>query len=183
MQVTKLERSGYMLEYPTFFLVFNYTREEGSKLEKALSQGPDKAVVFLVTHNHRSAFDSDIFNLAQNHRRVYVLSNDISGQEVPDTAPVAWMSGGDSIENVADKDIRIEAYKDGDKGVAYYVTTPDSTVFYGGALGTDKTRQQTDVLIERIASSHNKVGLAMVNENIADSFAAKIATARLLTYE
>lgn len=183
MQITKLERSGYMLEYPTFFLVFNYTRDEGHHLEKAISHDPDKAVVFFVTHNHRYTFNTDIFNLAQNHRRVYVLSNDIPTREIHDTDPIAWMSGGDSIEDVAGKGINVEAFKAGDNGVAYYVTTPDSTVFYGGALGDDTTRQQTDVLIDRIASVHPKVSLAMVSESVADSFAAKIATAKLLTYE
>lgn len=183
MQVTKLERSGYMLEYPTYIIVFNYTGDKDHHLEKALSYKPEKAVVFFVTHNHRDTFDTEIFNLAQNHRRVFVLSNDIPGREVPDSAPIAWMSSGDNIENVAVEGIMIEAYNAGDAGVAYYVTVPDSTIFYGGSLGNDTTRNQTDVLIERIASTHNKVAMAIVSENVADTFVAKIATAKLQTYE
>ncbi len=183
MQVTKLERSGYMLEYPNFILVFNYTRDQEHHLDKALKSNPDKAVVFFVTHNHRNTFDTNIFNIAQNHKRAFVLSNDIPSREISDKEPVAWMSGGDFIENIAEEGINVETFKTGGKGVGFFVSTPDSTVFYGGALGENTDRSQSDVLIQRIASEHQKVALAMVNESVADSFAAKIATTKLLTYE
>lgn len=184
MQITKLDRSGYMLEFPDYILVFNYTRDEGHHVEKTLRSNPDKAVVFLVSHNHRYTFDTDIFNMAQNQRRIYVLSNDIPTREIHDDMPIDWMSAGDRIENVDNKDIRIEALRIGEAGdgVGYYVTAGDTTILYGGQLGKVTDRQHTEVLIERIATEHPSVSLAIVGEDVADLVAAKIATAKMLTY-
>ena len=117
MHITKLERSGYMLELPDSILVFDYTRDQGHHVEKALREQPEKAVVFFVTHNHRYTFDTDIFNMAQSHRRVYVLSNDIPTREIHDDMPIAWMSAGDRIEDVAGKGINVEA-SDAGSGIA-----------------------------------------------------------------
>ena len=128
MHVTKLERSGYMLELPDSILVFDYTRDQGHHVEKALREQPEKAVVFFVTHNHRYTFDTGIFNMAQSHRRVYVLSNDIPTREIHDDMPIAWMSAGDRIEDVAGKGINVEAL-DAGSGIAYYVTAGDAEAF------------------------------------------------------
>lgn len=183
MQVTKLERSGYMLEYPDFILVFDYTRDQGHHVEKTLRHHPDKAIIFFVTHNHRYTFDTDIFNLAQSHRRVYVLSNDIPTREIHDDMPIAWMSAGDRIERVDNVDVNVEAVKVGGDGVGYYITAAGTTVFYGGALGEDTDAQHTEVLIQRIATEHASVGTAIVPESVADTFAAKISTSDLHTYQ
>ena len=161
MHVTKLERSGYMLELPDSILVFDYTRDQGHRVEKALREQPEKAVVFFVTHNHRYTFDTDIFNMAQSHKRVYVLSNDIPTREIHDDMPIAWMSAGDRIEDVAGKGINVEAL-DAGSGIAYYVT---------------------EVLIQRIATEHPSVALAIVAESVADVFAAKISVTKMATYQ
>ena len=157
MHITKLERSGYMLELPDSILVFDYTRDQGHHVEKALREQPEKAVVFFVTHNHRYTFDTDIFNMAQSHRRVYVLSNDIPTREIHDDMPIAWMSAGDRIEDVAGKGINVEAF-DAGSGIAYYVTAGDAT-------------------------EHPSVALAIVAESVADVFAAKISVTKMATYQ
>ncbi len=183
MQVTKLERSGYMVEYPDFILVFDYTRDQEHHVEKTLRHHPDKPVVFFVTHNHRHTFDTDIFNMAQSHRRVYVLSNDIPTREIHDDMPIDWMSAGDRIEDVANMDIKVEAVEVGGAGVGYYVTTADSTIFYGGALGEETDRERTEVLIQRFATEHPSVALAIVGQSVADTFAAKVASTKVCDYE
>lgn len=182
MHVTKLERSGYMLELPDSILVFDYTRDQGHHVEKALREQPEKAVVFFVTHNHRYTFDTDIFNMAQSHRRVYVLSNDIPTREIHDDMPIAWMSAGDRIEDVAGKGINVEAL-DAGSGIAYYVTAGDATVFFGGALGEETDKKRTEVLIQHIATEHPSVALAIVAESVADVFAAKISVTKMATYQ
>lgn len=182
MRVIKLERSGYMLELDDSILVFDYTRDQEHHVEKALREQTEKAVVFFVTHNHRHTFDTDIFNMAQSHRRVYVLSNDIPTREIHDDMPIAWMSAGDRIEDVAGKGINVEAF-DAGMGIAYYVTVGDTTIFFGGSLGEETDKKRTEVLIQRIATEHPAVGVAMVGENIADVFAAKVSVNKLATYQ
>lgn len=181
MQVTKLEKSGYMLEYPQFILVFDCVNGH-DHVEKVLRENPDKAAIFFVTHNHRHTFDTAIFNMAQNHRRVYVLGNDIPTREIHDDMPIAWMSAGDRISDVADLGVDVEAVNVGDAGVGYYVSADGASVFYGGGLGEDTDAKRVEVLLQRFAVEHPSVALAMVAENVADTFAAKVSTTRLETY-
>lgn len=179
MQVTKLDRLGYMVEFPDFILIFDYTRDQEHHVEKTLRHHPDKPAIFFVTHNHQYTFDTDIFNMAQNHSRVYVLSNDIPTREIHDDMPIDWMSAGDRIENVANCGINVEAVKVGGDGVGYYVNAGGTTILYGGAIGEDTDQKHTDVLIRRIATEHPSETVAIVPASVAGKFAASA----VYTYE
>lgn len=133
-KISFLDNSGFMVEFPDLIMVFDYYRDPAHCVVKALEHKPDVPVIFFVTHNHPDHFNTDIFNLAQSHKRVYVLSNDIPTREIHDDMPIDWMSRGDIIEGLPG-DARVEAFGSTDAGVSYYVTMPDGfTIFHAGDL-------------------------------------------------
>lgn len=133
-KVTFLENSGFMVELPELILVFDYFRDPAHAVVKALQHKPDVPVIFFVTHNHPDHFNTDIFNLAQSHRRLYVLSNDIPTREIHDDMPIDWMSRGDSLEDLPGN-TKVKAYGSTDAGVSYLVTLADGTrIFHAGDL-------------------------------------------------
>lgn len=163
-KITFLENSGFLVELPEVFLVFDYMADPAHDVKKALEHKPDKPVVFLVTHNHRDHFNTDIFNLGQSHRRVYVLSNDIPTREIHDTMPIAWMSEGDTVEDLPGG-LTVHAFGSTDAGVSYLVTSPDGyRIFHAGDLNDwhwdqestereiQKAKEAFTVITDRIAS-------------------------------
>lgn len=163
-KITFLENSGFMVELPEVFLVFDYMADPAHDVKKALEHKPDKPMVFLVTHNHRDHFNTDIFNLGQSHRRVYVLSNDIPTREIHNTMPIAWMSEGDTVEDLPGG-LTVHAFGSTDAGVSYLVTSPDGyRIFHAGDLNDwhwdqesteceiRKAKEAFTVITDRIAS-------------------------------
>ena len=133
-KVTFLENSGFMVETEKDIIVFDYYKDPAHAVKKALEANPDKNLIFFVTHNHPDHFNTDIFNLGQSHRRIYVLSNDIPTREIHDDMPIDWMSAGDIIEDIFDIK-RVKAYGSTDAGVSYLLTLADgSTIFHAGDL-------------------------------------------------
>lgn len=132
-KVTYLDNFGYMVRYNDVLMVFDLFRDPAHALEKELRANPELKVVFFISDKSVNHFNRDIFNMAQNHHRVYVASNDVYG--IADTEePVAGMSAGDKIENVAGS-LTVRAYCAGNGAVAFLVTTADGcNIFYGGEL-------------------------------------------------
>lgn len=134
IKITYLDHSSFVVTTDNAILVFDYYRDPSHSLHKILTAEPQKPVTFFVSHRHPDHFNPDIFGIAQNHRRTYVLSNDVRPQNVPDTLAVAGMSPGDAIENLPGIR-RVKAYGSTDVGVSYFVTLDDgTTVFHAGDL-------------------------------------------------
>lgn len=171
-KVTFLDNSGFLVEFPKIFLVFDYYRDPAHKVVKALEHHPDKPVVFFVTHNHPDHFNTDIFNLGQSHSRVYVLSNDIPTREIHDDMPIDWMSAGDITEGLPEG-IKVEAFGSTDAGVSYLVTMADGyKIFHAGDLNDwhwdeestereiQKAHEKFAVILNRIAEVAPAVDVA-----------------------
>ncbi|MDE6153798.1 MAG: MBL fold metallo-hydrolase [Muribaculaceae bacterium] len=79
-KITYLDHSGFAVVTPTAILVFDYYRDPAHSLKKVLHEYPSRPVIFLVSHHHEDHFNRDIFDLAQDHKRTYVLSNDIESK-------------------------------------------------------------------------------------------------------
>lgn len=134
IKVTYLDHSGFALTTADAILVFDFYRDPSHALHKLLNENPEKPVTFFVSHHHPDHFNPDIFEIAQNHQRTYVLSNDELPQNVPSTLRVAGMSPGDIIEDIPGA-TRVKAYGSTDIGVSYLVTTTDGhTIFHAGDL-------------------------------------------------
>lgn len=128
-KVTYLDHSGFAVVTETAILVFDYYRDPAHALEKVLKENAEKPVIFLVSHHHEDHFNRDIFNLAQNHKRVYVLSNDIFSKVTHSDEAIAWMSAGDTVENMLGG-VTVKAYGSTDVGVSYLVTLPSGEKIY-----------------------------------------------------
>lgn len=48
--------------------------------------------------NHDRAYRPEIYEIAQNHKRLYVMANDVPADQIPSTLQVAGMSAGDITE-------------------------------------------------------------------------------------
>ncbi len=77
MKITFLENSGFMVVTDKAVIIFDYFHDPANKVVKELEHKPELPVVFFVSHHHSDHFNNEIFNLGQNHRREYVISNDV----------------------------------------------------------------------------------------------------------
>lgn len=169
-RVTFLDQSGYIVTTDDVIMVFDYYRDPSHALKHTLDNNPDKPVVFFVSHYRKEHFDKSIFELAQNHRRTYVMSNDVYPQNVPDSLAVAGMSKGDVLEDLPGG-LTVKAYESTGKGICYYVTAKSGEkIFHAGTLnyGEDETSKKDghksgepfNVLLNRIASEVSSVDIA-----------------------
>lgn len=134
MRITYLAHSGFMVQTDDVIMVFDYYRDPSHAVVKALRDEPEKPVIFFVSHSHPDHFNHEIFNLAQDNKRLYVLSNDVIVRETDPSLPIQGMSPGDVIDNLPG-DISVKAYGSTDKGVSFRVTLKDRhTVFHAGDL-------------------------------------------------
>lgn len=134
IKVTYLDHSGFAITTPDAILVFDLFRDPAKALHKTLKENPGKPVTFFVSHHHPDHYNSDIFEIAQDRQRTYVMSNDELPQNVPSTLRVAGMSPGDIIENIPGA-TRVKAYGSTDVGVSFLVTTTEGkTIFHAGDL-------------------------------------------------
>lgn len=134
MRITYLAHSGFMVTTPDVVMVFDYYRDPSHSLEKNLEKHPDLPVVFFVSHHHPDHYNPEIFNLAQNHKRVYILSNDVEARDTNSRLAIQGMSAGDTVENILGG-LTVQAYESTDEGVSFAVTTRDrKTLFHAGDL-------------------------------------------------
>lgn len=133
-KVTYLDHSGFAVQLPEVILVFDYYRDPSHALHKILENNPDTPVVFFVSHQHKDHYNTGIYELAQNHRRVYVTANDVPARAIPSTLEVAGMSAGDRIEGLPGG-ISVKAYPSTDSGVSFLVeTSAGKKIFHAGDL-------------------------------------------------
>ncbi len=157
--VTYLDHSGFAITTPGAVMVFDYYKDPDKKLEKVLKDHPSKDVVFFVSHHHPDHFNASIFELAQERKRIYVLSNDIFSKIVPQKGlSVAWMSAGDVIDQIPGT-TQVKAYGSTDEGVSFAITLEDgSVIFHAGDLNdwhwseesTKREVEQADAKFEKI---------------------------------
>lgn len=133
-KVTYLDNCGFVVRTDGVVMVFDYWRDPTHSLVKELKHNPEDQVVFFVSDNKEGHFNTDIFNLGQNRKRTYVVANEVLSFTGNTEEPVAGMSAGDKIENVAGS-LTVQAFGDDEKGVSFVVTTKDGEViFHGGDL-------------------------------------------------
>lgn len=173
MKITYLDHSGFAITLPDAILVMDYYRDPSHALHKILSRNPDKPVVFFASHRHPDHYNPGIFELAQDRRRTYILSNDVPARAIPSTLNVQGMSPGDIVENVPGC-ARIKAYGSTDIGISFFITTTDGkTIFHAGDLNlwhwrdefTEaqqiKASQKFDHVLNRIKSEVSEINVAM----------------------
>lgn len=172
-KVTYLDHSGFAVTTDDAILVFDYYRDPAHALHKLLSHHAELPVVFFATHRHPDHFNPSIFEMAQDRRRVYVLSNDIRPQYIPSNLAVQGMSHGDVVEDLPGCK-RVKAYGSTDVGISFFVTLTDgTTVFHAGDLNlwhwkdqyTDrqvvKAGEKFDRVLNQIKSEVSEIDIVM----------------------
>lgn len=82
--------------------------------------------------DHQWHFNHDMFNLAQNRRTVFVMSDDINPEAIRTDVNIAWIHAEGIIERLP-QGIKVKAYRTNEQGVSFLVTLPDGkTIYYGG---------------------------------------------------
>lgn len=134
MRITYLAHSGFMVQTDKAVLVFDYFRDPAHAVVKTLEKNPELPVVFFVSHHHPDHYNEEIFNLGQNHKRVYVLSNDVEARDTNSKLAIQGMSAGDVVENLPGIS-EVRAFRSTDEGVAFAVTLDGGKkVFHAGDL-------------------------------------------------
>lgn len=166
MRVTYLAHSGFMVETDSVIMVFDYFRDPSHSVVKKLEKRPDVPVVFFVTHHHKDHYNPDIFNLAQNHERVYVLSNDVEARDTNSKLAIQGMSAGDIVENLPGG-LTVKAYGSTDEGVSFLVTTKGGTkVFHAGDLNLwHWNEENTEREVAEATAAFTKVVNRIAEEN------------------
>lgn len=179
-KITYIDHSGFMIETSKVLLVFDYFRDPAHEVTRALRNSPELPVVFFVSHNHRDHFNHEIFNLGQNHKRLYVISNDVIDRDDNLDVPISWVSPGDSLEDLPGG-ISVKAYGTTGKGCAFVVTTDDGRhIFHAGELGEPvshnddaprdaaKYAERFSVAVNRIAGEQSALDLAIMGVDTVD---------------
>lgn len=162
-RVTFIDHCGFIVASEKVIMVFDMTDDPSHALHRSLESNPDLPVVFFVTNFHRDRVPHSIYELAQNRRRVYVMSNDVYPQNAPDSIEIAGMSAGDVIDTLPGG-ITVRAFATTGRGVAFLVTEPGGTkIFHSGDLryNPDET-ERYKVIVNRIAEVTPTVDIAMI---------------------
>lgn len=101
-------------------------------------------------------FNHDMFNLAQDHQRVYVMPQDINANAIRNDVNIAWIQAGGIIDRLP-AGITVKAYPTNVRGVSYLVTMPCGTkIFYAGDMSVwqDETDEKiVDELFNKFIKS------------------------------
>ncbi len=175
IQVTFLDHSGFALTTDKAILIFDYYKDPAHALHKILDRNPELPVLFFVSHHHSDHYAPEIYDFAQNHKRVYILSNDVDADRIPqkDKLSVAGMSAGDVLDHLPG-DVRVKAFGSTDAGVSFAVTLADGKrIFHAGDLNdwhwkdestkaeAAKAEQHFMTIVDRIASEIPDFDIAM----------------------
>lgn len=153
IKVVYLDHSGFALVTDTALLVFDYYRDPTESLVKLARENKDLPVIFFVSHHHTDHFNPQIFHLAQDHKRDFVVSNDVPAMLIPSDLAVAGVSPGDEIDGLLGG-VTVKAYGSTDKGVSFVVTLPSGEkIFHAGDLNYWHWNEQSSV--EDVRKAYN----------------------------
>lgn len=190
-RVTYLSHTGFVVTLDEVILVFDYVHDPAHTLKRILEDKPDTPVIFFISHKlvNNNHFNPGTFEIGQNHRRVFIVSNSLPAMYIPDTLEVQGMNHGDVVEGLPGN-ISVKAYdttdKDKYKGVCFVVTTASGEkIFHGGHLNNwdmpDETSKEEahnslmrfTEIVNRIAEDNPTLDIAMmcVNPRISLDFA------------
>lgn len=170
-KVTYLDNCGFAVRTDGVIMVFDYWRDPSHALVKELKHNPQDVVVFFVSGNKEGHYNTDIFNLGQDHKRTYIVANEVLNTVGDTEEPVAGMSAGDRIEDIMGG-LTVEAFGDDEKGVSFVVTTKGGDViFHGGDLSPMhkdiKDGRQGARLADRFTTITRRIASAVPTVNLA----------------
>ena len=126
-KVTYLKHSGFLVETPDKYLLFDYWKGEIPSLNYK------KKLYVFASHVHHDHYVKDIFKLENQCESVkYILSFDIERSNDWKKAEQVYFL--DANESVEIDDLQIKTLCSTDEGVAFLVKTDDYTIYHAGDL-------------------------------------------------
>ena len=123
MQITYLHHSGFLVELTDCCLVFDY-------FEKGLTRPQDKPTLIFASHAHHDHYDPAVFSLVRPE--LAVLSKDIPRRRWPEGVEVLSVAAGRDFD--LPHGIRLKTLRSTDAGVAFFLETPEGTIYHAGDL-------------------------------------------------
>jgi len=170
-KITYLGHSSFVIDNDKAVLIFDYIRDSSHTLHRILEHNTGKPVIFFSTGHSPDHYDKTIFEIAQNHSRTYVLSNDIPAASVPDTIAAQYMGAGDYSEGLPGG-ICVKACPSTGDGISYLVVAGNKTIFHAGSLNDwhwqDKaTFKEVEAAEERFKKAVNQIAAETPTIDIA----------------
>lgn len=128
MKIDYIYHSGFLVECDGCYLLFDYFKGELPKLNK------EKPIIVFSSHAHKDHYEPNVFALLKNAKMdvLAVLAKDIRKEKYPEGVEVLRACASSLYE--LPYGITVETLTSTDAGVAYFVTTPEGTVFHAGDL-------------------------------------------------
>ena len=123
MKITYLYHSGFLVELADCCLVFDY-------FEKGLTRLPDKPTLIFASHAHHDHYDPAVFSFVCPE--LAVLSKDIPRRRWPEDIKVLSVAAGRDWD--LPHGIRLKTLRSTDAGVAFFLETPEGTIYHAGDL-------------------------------------------------
>jgi L-ascorbate metabolism protein UlaG (beta-lactamase superfamily) len=142
LHITFMGHSGFLLEYGTTALVFDYIGESGKIAERL---APFKDVFVFASHSHGDHYVRGVFDWRAHPNITYILSYDITDALAPldgEAYRVETVSPGTIRELGA---VTVKAFESTDLGVSFlvYINGADLNVFHAGDLNLWHWRQES----------------------------------------
>ena len=147
MLCTYLGHSAFLLETEEKYLLFDFTSEQ-----LHLSDGMKPLFVF-ASHRHADHFVPGIFSLSQRRGpTTFILSSDISLDDVPSHCSVKSMDPGDEM---ALDNLSIKTLQSTDEGVAFVIEIENKVIYFAGDLNHWHWSGESDQYNEQMAADYH----------------------------
>ena len=126
MNITYIFHSCFALETESALVVYDDWRDNDSgTLHKKIEERGEKVLYFIVSHFHEDHYNEEILNYAD--ARLLVSYDTQKRRRIEKERPTAILRPGDIYE---DENLRLNALRSTDVGIATLVTLPDGTTVY-----------------------------------------------------
>ncbi|MBQ6955347.1 MAG: MBL fold metallo-hydrolase [Bacteroidales bacterium] len=126
MELYYIYHSCFVAKSESALIVFDYWKDSPEKkLHELIATRGTRRLYFVVSHFHEDHYNSEILYYAGS--RLIVSYDTQKRRRIPKSQPVAILRPGDSYE---DENLRIDAMRSTDVGIASLVTLSDGTTLY-----------------------------------------------------
>lgn len=135
MKITYIHHSSFLVEMEQIALLFDYFEGEIPEIRQ------DQLLIVFASHRHGDHFSSGIFDLAENHPKIwFVLSDDIWRKRVPEEflCRTSFLGPGEEFsfqkETGEKVPVTVKAFKSTDEGVAFLIEAEGKVLYHAGDL-------------------------------------------------
>ena len=146
MKVTYLDHSGFIVEYKSYVLIFDWYRGQLPEF------GSQKKIYVFASHSHYDHFNKKIFGWKKQYPDIqYILSSDILGGK--DLEQVTYVTADREYQF---GDIKVQTLHSTDEGVAFVVNVEDKVIYHAGDLNWWHWKEESDSYNEQMRKDYQK---------------------------